>query len=111
MACCGGVELAPEPLVRILASLRSPLFLGEGGACLVLESLDLARSRGARIYGEVAGGALASDPEAPATGYSRDPGALERILRRALASAGRGSRLPVHPPCVFRCPICDSPGI
>ncbi len=94
MACCGGVELAPEPLVRILASLRSPLFLGEGGACLVLESLDLARSRGARIYGEVAGGALASDPEAPATGYSRDPGALERILRRALASAGRGSRLP-----------------
>lgn len=93
MAYCGGVELMSESLVRVLASLRFPLFLGEGGACLVLESLDLARSRKARIYGEVAGGALASDPGAPANDYSRDPEAMERVIRRALASAA-GEGLP-----------------
>jgi len=87
MAYCGGVELMSESLVRVLASLRSPLFLGEGGACLILESLDLARSRKARIYAEVAGSALGSDPKASATDYSRDHGVLERVIRRALASA------------------------
>ena len=97
MAYCGGVELMSESLVRVLASLRSPLFLGEGGACLILESLDLARSRKARIYGEVAGGALASDPGAPATDYSRDPEAMEHVIRRALASAAGESQPPAEP--------------
>jgi 3-oxoacyl-(acyl-carrier-protein) synthase len=92
MAYCGGVEMMSESLVRVLASLRSPLFLGEGGACLVLESLDLAQARKARIYAEVAGAAMASDPAAPATDYSRDSRAMERVIRRALASAGGDGR-------------------
>ena len=96
MAYCGGVELMPEPLVRVLATLRSPAFLAEGGACLILESLDLAKSRKARVYAEVAGSALGSDPKAPATDYSRDPGALERVIRRALASAAGQDPVPVE---------------
>jgi 3-oxoacyl-[acyl-carrier-protein] synthase II len=34
---------------------RAGMSIGEGGAILILESLDRARGRGARIYGELAG--------------------------------------------------------
>ena len=40
---------------------RHGLILGEGGAMLVLERLDAARARGARIYAEVAGFGMSSD--------------------------------------------------
>jgi nodulation protein E len=37
------------------------MILGEGGAMLVLEPLDRARSRGAHIYCEIAGAGMSSD--------------------------------------------------
>jgi nodulation protein E len=40
---------------------RRGLILGEGGAMLVLESLDSARARDAKIYGEIAGFGMSSD--------------------------------------------------
>jgi act minimal PKS chain-length factor (CLF/KS beta) len=56
---------------------------GEGGALLVLESEESARSRDARIYGEVAGYAATFDP---APGSGRPPG-LRRAIELALADA------------------------
>jgi nodulation protein E len=46
---------------RPFSKNRSGMILGEGGAMLVLEPLDAARSRGAKIYGEIVGFGMSSD--------------------------------------------------
>jgi len=46
---------------RPFSKNRSGMILGEGGAMLVLEPLDAARSRGAKVYGEIVGFGMSSD--------------------------------------------------
>jgi nodulation protein E len=46
---------------RPFARDRKGLILGEGGAILVLEPLDVARARGATIYGEITGIGMTAD--------------------------------------------------
>lgn len=57
---------------------------GEGGAILILEGREAALSRGARIYGEIAGCASGFDPK-PGSGR---PPALGRTIDLALLDAG-----------------------
>ncbi|MER6385967.1 ketosynthase chain-length factor [Streptomyces sp. NPDC001250] len=52
---------------------------GEGGALLILEAVDAARARGAKVYGEIAGYAATFD--------GREPG-LRKAVELALADAG-----------------------
>ncbi|MGC9221871.1 MAG: beta-ketoacyl-[acyl-carrier-protein] synthase family protein [Solirubrobacteraceae bacterium] len=51
----------PQGASRPFAADRDGFVFGEGAVLLVLESAQLARERGARSYGTVAGGALTTD--------------------------------------------------
>lgn len=64
---------------------RRGLILGDAGAMLVLEPLDAAKARGARIYGEIAGFGMSSDAHHITQPSSE--GAV-RAMRSALADAG-----------------------
>jgi nodulation protein E len=64
---------------------RSGLILGEGAGILVLEDLDAARARGARIYAELCGFGMSSDAH-HITQPSPDGAAL--AMRQAMADAG-----------------------
>jgi nodulation protein E len=64
---------------------RRGLILGEGAAMLVLEPLERARARGARIWGEIAGFGMSSDAH-----HITQPSSLgaARAMNAALTDAG-----------------------
>jgi len=64
---------------------RRGLILGEGGAMLVLETLESAQARGAKIYGEIAGFGMSSDAYHIT---QPSPDGAARAMRAALADAG-----------------------
>jgi nodulation protein E len=66
---------------------RSGLILGEGGAMLVLEPLEQALARGARVHAEIAGFGMSAD-----AGHITQPSAegAARAMRAALRDAGIG---------------------
>jgi len=69
---------------------REGFVLGEGGALFVLESADLAMSRGAKIYGRVLGFGLTNDAcyvHAPDLGGKSAIAAVNQCLKRSNLSA------------------------
>lgn len=79
----------PEPGSRPMSASASGFVPGSGAGALVLEELESALNRGARIYGEVLGGHLNSGGQRAAGSMTApNPIAVQRCIREAIAQAG-----------------------
>ena len=77
----------PEHASRHGAIDRDGFVMGEGGAALVLETLEHALARGAKIYAEIVGGGVSADAHHITANDPTGAGA-SRAVEQALAQAG-----------------------
>ncbi|MCX6919081.1 MAG: beta-ketoacyl-ACP synthase II [Verrucomicrobia bacterium] len=77
----------PEKASRPFDRLRDGFVMGEGAGVLVIESLEHAQARGARIYCELAGYGATCDAY-HITGQDQEGKGLALCLNRALSEAG-----------------------
>jgi len=85
-ACTSGND-DPPSACRPFDAAHDGTVVGEGGGLLILEELELARSRGARIYAELVGFAAACDP-AGIDVTKPNVGSLDLAAKKAIAEAG-----------------------
>jgi 3-oxoacyl-[acyl-carrier-protein] synthase II len=76
----------PSKLSRPFDRDRSGAVMGEGAAAIMLEEIELAQRRGAKVLGEVVG--FASSTVSDKRGIAQYKTAFKNVLTKALASAG-----------------------
>ena len=82
-------ELAPECASRPFDKDRDGFVLGEGAVVVLLESLDVARERGAKVLAEIVGYGTSIDAHMVTAPHPNGEGAL-LAMQRALRDAGIG---------------------
>ena len=79
----------PERASRPMSATASGFVPGAGGAVLILEELETARQRGARIYAEVAGGGVNCGGQRMGGSMTApNPAGVRRCIQDAIADAG-----------------------
>jgi len=78
---------SPETASRPFSKSRDGFVMGEGSVILVLEELEHAKARGAKIYAEVAGGGMSADAYHLTATHPDGLGAI-LAMRNALEDAG-----------------------
>lgn len=78
---------APEAASRPFSASRDGFVLGEGAGMLILEELEHAKARGAKIYAELAGTGLGADAYHVTAPHPEGMGAAN-VMKMAIAEAG-----------------------
>jgi 3-oxoacyl-[acyl-carrier-protein] synthase II len=78
---------SPKTASRPFDSTRDGFVLGEGSGCLIMEELEHAKARGAKIYAEVVGGGLTADAHHMTAPHPEGLGAIN-VMKMCLDDAG-----------------------